>query len=145
LISKIKEKSTSNDTLDVFEFTDEEHFEAAVELLESWLATKRLCESVGAKFICILQPHIFIGKPSKEHLYPNLIKWQKMKSFEYYEDVLELLETDKYQNLKENFINMTSIFDGIPLIYIDFRHVSHQGNEIIANRIAEYLTTKENE
>lgn len=123
----------------ILTFTPKRNREAAIELLESWLITKRLCDAIQSDFICILQPNIFVGKPITDYL-PKKKKSIKFKNgFDYYKIVLELLETKRYKILKNHFIDMTNAFDHIPYLYIDYCHVSTEGNQIIANKINSYL------
>ena len=107
---------------------------AAVVLLESWLATKRLTEFYGGRFVCILQPTGYVGKPRINYL-PEV----ENLSYSYYTKVLELLNTDKYSALNENFVDLTSAFDNIDNLYIDFCHVGPEGNKVIAVLILKYL------
>lgn len=110
---------------------------AAIYLLESWLATNSLAKDAGAKFMCILQPNIYVGSP----VITEKLHYARF-SYSYYKNVVEFLERDRYRILKENFLNFTDIFDGKENIYIDFCHVGPSGNKIIAERILTHLTNE---
>jgi hypothetical protein len=107
---------------------------AAIYLLDSWLATKQLTDLYAGKFICVLQPNIYVGKP----LIPDL-KNQVRINYSYYNLIPGLLNTPKYSSLKTCFLDFTTIFDNKEGIYIDFCHLGPEGNQIIANRLLQYL------
>ncbi len=96
---------------------------AAIELLESWLSMKKLCSALGAEFICILQPHAFVGNPDITNLLNSDYKhWHRgmQDGYQYYKDVLRLLNTERYKVLKPNFQDFTNAFDNMPNTYVDF-------------------------
>lgn len=111
--------------------TDEE---AAGYLLDSWMATLDLAERIGARFLCILQPNVRVGQPNLSHMKEEDLGHF---SFTYYEDLLRLIETDRYSRLKPHFMDLRNAFDGVPKLYVDFCHVSPKGNDIVARRIIE--------
>lgn len=116
--------------------------EGAVELLESWLAMKRLCDQIGADFICILQPHAFVGNPDLSNLLnSNYKRWHRgmQDAYGYYDEVIKLMKTDHYQELAPHFLDLTRAFDQMPNTYVDFCHVSPNGNEKIADEIVKNL------
>ncbi len=116
--------------------TDEE---AARFLLESWLLTKTLADQMNARYYCILQPNVYVGKPRIGHL-TNLAPF----SYRYYDHVRSQIDSSsRYAALKDCFIDMTSAFDDIDDIYFDFCHVMPEGNVIIAKRILEHIEKKQ--
>ena len=117
--------------------------ESALELLESWLLLKKTCESEKIPFICMLQPNIYVGKPILNHLPIEILQTRPINSYHYYKTLLTLMETEKYASLKSNFIDLTVIFDNIPNIYIDFCHVSPQGNTLVVEALISYLENKD--
>jgi hypothetical protein len=110
--------------------------EAAKYLLDSWMATFGLAERVGARFLCVLQPNVRVGKPELNHL-----REEEKGPFTYtfYDDVLSLMETEPYRVLKPHFLDLRDAYDGVPKLYFDFCHVHPKGNQIIAQRILERL------
>jgi hypothetical protein len=107
---------------------------AAIYLLDSWMATRQLSNQYGCKFICVLQPNIYIGKPLIAEL-----KKQIVVNYSYYNLIPGLLNTQKYKSLKENFIDLTRLFDNREHIYIDFCHVGPEGNQMIADYLLKYI------
>jgi len=116
---------------------------AAIELLESWLLTLNLSKEVGAEFYCILQPNAFYSKPNIKNIENQLEKNNYKYGYAYYKNILKLIqENTKYSELKENFINLTSVLDNIPNVYIDYCHLSPNGNVIITDFIVNQLENK---
>ena len=143
--SKIKNLiggSASETTPEIASFSKETNERAARELLESWLLTKKLSDSVGARFICILQPNTFVGNPNVKTIAESLENDRYKSGYEYYKDVLELLNSDKYKVLKPHFLDLTGALDKMPDTYIDFCHVSPGGNEKLASLIVSGLEDK---
>lgn len=115
----------------------------AIQMLELWRNTKILANKKGYKFVGILQPVAFIGNPKLNHL-SNLEKTRPGLSKEYRAVYSEILNSmDDYRDL--NILDLTKSFDSNiseEYIYIDFCHVSPNGNKIIANLIYQYLLNK---
>ena len=112
--------------------------EAARFLLESWLLTKTLADQINARYYCILQPNVHVGKPRIGHL-TNLAPF----SYRYYDHVRSQIDSSsRYAGLKDGFIDMTSAFDNLDNIYFDFCHVMPAGNLIIAKSILERIEKK---
>lgn len=117
---------------------------AAVELLESWLLAKNISESYSITFLCVLQPVAFFGNPKINYLNEHLKNSPyNEEAFNYYNKVKELLEEEKYQPLKESFVDMSMIFNDLDNIYFDWCHVGPQGNRIIAHKLYDVLKRKE--
>lgn len=129
-VKKGKEANSTNSTIG--------QKKAAIELLESWLLMKYLCDRIGAKFICILQPVAFRGMPDLAHN-PKL-REERSAYYDYYRYVHEFLKMEKYAMLQNHFVDMSAAFDHVPLVYIDFCHTSPNGNSIIANLILEQVS-----
>ena len=135
LLKKIKGKAPK--TIDSEPKLDDE--QVARELLESWLIMKRIAEANNAGFVCILQPNAFVSSPDITNI-KNVINYRYKDFFKYYKYVNKFInENDRYKLLKPHFIDMTNAFDNVPNVYIDFCHVSPNGNEIIADNILKYL------
>lgn len=112
---------------------------AARFLLESWLLTKGLADQINARYYCILQPNVYVGKPRIGHL-TNLAPF----SYRYYDHVRSQIDSSsRYAGLKDCFIDMTAAFDDLDDIYFDFCHVMPAGNVIIAKRILEHIEKKQ--
>ena len=129
---KVKHKNKTKD------LSQERIEQQAKALLESWLSTKDLAEKNGADFIAVLQPNPAFGRPYLKHLKLKKSRLQDYKLF--YSAVLKLLQAPEYQELARHVIVLTDAFDGEEYIYIDYCHVSPNGNKIIAEKIYNYIT-----
>jgi len=80
-----------------------------------------------------MQPASYIGNPRLDHLTLN----QELgENFQFVYDEVKRLMAERNHPW---FIDMTNAFDGDQYIYIDFCHVTANGNEIIAERINQIL------
>ncbi len=139
LIEKIKSKYSSPPLT----FVDINNKNCAIELLNTWVMMQNLSKSIGSDFLCILQPNIFVGSPNINNIRNTQNLYIRKNSYKFYKYVNELISTkDEYKQLKASFIDMTNTFDNIPNVYIDFGHVSPNGNEIIVANLLKHLKTK---
>ncbi len=109
-------------------------------LLESWLATKQLAEQNGADFLAILQPNAHLGHPRLDHLELQ----QDNKKYDFYPVVMQLLKEPRYQELNDKVVDVTNVFDVDEMVYVDFCHVSPNGNRLVAERIYQLVISKYN-
>ena len=121
----------------LFDLRQERIEQTAQALLESWLATKSLSQKHGAEFIAVLQPNAAVGKPYLEHLDLNEERLKVYRHF--YPAILKLLQNPKYKDLSGNVLILTDAFDLKDYIYIDFCHVTPNGNKIIAEKIYNHI------
>lgn len=105
-------------------------------LLWDWLAAKNLVESAGGRFLAILQPVAYLGAPEVRHL--DLDEDLGRQFVSVYPHIRSLLPAE-FPSLQRNFADFGDVFDGEEPIYIDFCHVSPNGNEIVAARISDVL------
>lgn len=110
--------------------------QVARNLLYDWALIKDLVEGYGGKFIAILQPHAYISKSRIGHLAldPNL----KDQYATVYPLVVDFLSKE-FPQLKENFLYPRTALDQDDYYFIDWCHLSPNGNEIIAALIAKRL------
>lgn len=118
--------------------------QAAKELLDSWMLTKQLCLEQGADFMAILQPNVFVGRPVTSHITASIQDHPYKHGYTYYEEVLRMLDLPTYQALKQDCLILTHAFDDMTDVYIDFCHVSPNGNERIVDLILECQELREN-
>ncbi len=98
-----------------------------------------MCDDGGIQFFCVLQPNAFVGNPNTENIKSIIEKDGHANGFEYYDEVLRLVQSEKYRTLKPHFIDLTFALDDIENAYIDFCHLSPLGNQIIARKIADTI------
>jgi len=86
----------------------------------------------GHKFLAILQPNAYIEKPTTSQIGLETPYSQELKK--QFEIIYPMIK--KYAaNRKINFVDMTHIYNIEEPLYFDFCHVTHQGNEILAEQI----------
>jgi hypothetical protein len=104
----------------------------ADNLLRDWQVARRIVESYGAKFIGILQPVVYFSRTRRDHLedVPVLMQAQ-------FRAVYPLVQ----QRMAEagGSYDLTSALDDDEYIYVDFAHLSPNGNRLVASRIAEIV------
>jgi hypothetical protein len=102
-------------------------------MMKNWEMAHEIATTRNDKFIAVLQPAAFIGKPRTDHLE---LDEELGKNFH---EIYRLLK----QKIKERnhpwIIDLSNAFDGDEYVFIDFCHVSPNGNEIIAREISNAL------
>lgn len=103
----------------------------AANLVLDWQVAKQLVESHGGHFLPVLQPVAFTGSPRLDHL-PQVQASLALKA-QYDAVYAEIRRQLSEAGLA--YLDLTQAFDGSAYLYIDFAHVSPQGNEIVARAI----------
>lgn len=101
-------------------------------LLADWKMMKMLVEDYGGTFIAILQPQAHGSETRLDHL--DLDESQGRQYAAVYPKVLELLPKE-FPELEENFVDLRHALDHDDYFYIDWCHLSPNGNEIIAKEM----------
>lgn len=111
----------------------------ARSIVSDWISAKAIANSRGDRFIAILQPVSFLSKTKLAHL-DDIDKGIASREAQgrQYKTIYPLIRKFARQADIE-FYDFTDAFDLDEYIYIDFCHVSHNGNEIIANKIEKLL------
>jgi hypothetical protein len=105
--------------------------EIAEIMMKNWELAHEIVTNRGGKFLAVLQPAAYIGKPRTDHL--NLDE-ELGENFRAVYDQIKI----KIAERKHSWIfDLSNSFDGDELIFIDFCHVSPNGNEIIAKQISD--------
>jgi len=131
LISRFKGKSNPDPSENLI--PEKKSDEVAAALLDSWLNSKRLAESNSAKFFCVLQPNAVIRSPNIKHLKINPERTRVYTHL--YSSILKLINSAAYYSLKDNFIDLRLALDGEEQYYIDFCHLSPNGNYVITDKL----------
>ena len=108
-------------------------------LLADWKVMKMLVEGYGGVFIPILQPQAYGSKTRLEHL--DLGKSLGRQYDAVYPKILELLPKE-FPELQENFVDLRQALDQDDYFYIDWCHLSPNGNEIIAEEMAALVRAR---
>ena len=113
----------------------------AKAMLDSWLEMMILSGRNGAQFLAILQPNAAVGKSNIDYLKFDEYQGLLMSTYDQlYKRVRKLLKEDKkYKELSNHVLDLTNSFDGEEKYYIDWCHVTPNGNQVIANQIMEKI------
>jgi len=102
-------------------------------IILDWKTAKLIADTREIEFTPVLQPVIFYGNPSIEHLNKSLIGDNLKNQFDsVYPKLIEKLNSINFE-----YLNLINIFDDEEIYYIDFMHFSPNGNKKIANLISE--------
>lgn len=123
-----------------FTITTERTQNTARALLDSWLLLQNLATQIDATFICALQPNTAIGNPQISHLKINEIEMEPYVHL--YPAILGNIHNEEYKALLEHFIDLSTVFDGDDYFFIDYCHVSPNGNRVIAEALYAQLKQK---
>jgi hypothetical protein len=119
--------------------TNPEKAEQIAEMMmKNWEMANEIVTKRGGRFIAILQPAAFIGNPRTDHL---KLDEDLGKNFQ---EIYRRLKQKIGERNHPWIADLSDRFDGNDLIYIDFCHVSPNGNEIIAREISA-LVNKSNQ
>jgi hypothetical protein len=108
-------------------------------LLSDWLLAKQLVESGGGEFVAILQPQAYGGTSRLDHLKLDESLGRQYEAV--YPKIVELLNRE-FPELRDNFVDLRTALDQDGYFYIDWCHLSPNGNEIIAQRIDEAVARR---
>lgn len=112
--------------------SDPEKAEAVAEIMmKNWEMAHEIVTKRNGKFLAILQPAAFIGKPKTDHL--ELDEELGKNFHEIYRRLKEKIAARNHPWI----VDLSSAFDGEEYIFIDFCHVSPNGNLIIAKMVSE--------
>lgn len=108
-------------------------------MITNWEMAHEIVTRRNGKFIAVLQPAAYIGRPRTDHLEldPELGK--------NFETIYSRLKAKIAQRNHSWIVDLSDRFDGDEYIYIDFCHVSPNGNAIIAREISSAVRSLENQ
>jgi hypothetical protein len=101
-------------------------------MVNNWKIARSVAALGGAEFHAILQPVAALGQPNIEYLGK---KARKTSWHVVYPLVQEIKEREHLDWIHD----FTDAFDVKEYIYIDGCHVNGRGNQIIAEKISEFL------
>jgi lysophospholipase L1-like esterase len=115
--------------------TDKAHAVARA-LLQDWLYAQQLVEGYGGTFVAALQPVAYLSHTRLDHL-----KLEPALGRQYevvYPLILELLAQDPaFAALRSSVLDLRTAVDLDRYLYIDWCHLSPEGNQEVAARISE--------
>jgi hypothetical protein len=101
-------------------------------LLSDWMIVKKLVEGYGGEFIAVLQPEAYDSRTRLEHLDLDAALGRQ---YEVVYPIIAELREREFPELTANFVDLRTAVDGDAHVYIDWCHLSPNGNAIIARRI----------
>jgi hypothetical protein len=136
VIQKISRQETENSLYDCAVNADKA--EAVAEMMmKNWEMAHEIVTSRNGQFIAVLQPAAFIGNPRTDHLE---LDEELGKNFqEIYKRVKQKIADRKHPWI----VDLSAKFDSDDYVFIDFCHVSPNGNEIIAREISNAVSNLE--
>jgi hypothetical protein len=105
----------------------------ADNLIEDWAVARKLVESYNGKFVGILQPVSYFSKTKTDQIAKDMTSIDR-KQFQ-----------TVYPLIKQKMVNRTGVYDFTDVldrpeyIYIDFCHLSPNGNKYVAQRMLKTL------
>ena len=112
--------------------------EAVAEMMmKNWEMAHQIVTERNGKFVAILQPAAFIGQPRTDHLHLDEELGQN------FHEVYKRLKQKIAERKHPWIVDMSGKFDSDEYIFIDFCHVSPNGNEIIAGEISKIVEQSE--
>lgn len=107
--------------------------EIAEIMIRNWEMAHELVTRRGGRFIAILQPAAFVGNPRTDHLSLDNNLGENFRNV--YRHIREKITERNHDWI----VDLSDRFDGREYIYIDFCHVSPNGNQIIAREISHLV------
>lgn len=106
--------------------------EVAEALVANWELAHDLAEARGVEFMAVLQPVAYLGNPRLDHIRPSLTAEQGDQYRAVYPRIQALLAERNYDWV-EDYVPLLAADE--EYYYIDFCHVSGNGNRRIARRL----------
>lgn len=100
-------------------------------IIENWEMANTLVASRGGRFIAVLQPTPFGGLAKVDHLELDSELEHTFK--DVYSELRKLISEKNYPWI----VDMSSSLDGDAYYFIDFCHISPNGNEVVAEHLAK--------
>ena len=111
-----------------------------------WMMNKKIMnfvsEEMGIVFYTFLQPMLFYGNYLIDReLNVKIVEYRKKERFRLmFDHAAKFCEKIKFEMRNMDFmVDFTDIFDGCSKLFVDFVHVNEWGNEIIAEKIYQYI------
>ena len=108
-------------------------------LLRNWSTARMVAEAHGLKFLAVLEPTAYLGQARRDHLsLDRELGIQLVTVYGLLRKKIAALDADW-------ILDMTDLLDGLrdEYVYIDYSHVSANGNRAIAEAIATRLLAPE--
>jgi poly-D-alanine transfer protein DltD len=108
-------------------------------MMKNWEIAHEIVTARNGKFLAVLQPAAFIGHPKTDHL---KLDEELGKNFQA---VYQQIKKKIAERNHDWIVDLSDKFDGDKYVFIDFCHVSPNGNEIMAGEVAKIVDDNEKE
>lgn len=105
----------------------------ADNLIEDWTVARKLVKSYNGKFVGILQPVSYFSKTKTDQIAKDMTDIERKQ----FQAVYRLIK-QKMAN-RPGFYDFTDVLDKPEYIYIDFCHLSPNGNKYVAQKMLKTL------
>lgn len=102
-------------------------------VLKNWELAHEIVTQRNGAFYAVLQPAAFVGEPRIDHLE---LDRELGRNFQ---EIYRLIQQKINERNHPWIIDLSRAFDGSNYVFIDFCHVSPNGNEIIAREISRFI------
>ena len=102
------------------------------------MAARRLVLANGGRFVAVLQPDAFFGRPRVDHLGKKLYSLGGSDLPAQYKAVYPFLRRE-IRPYRQWFLDLSGVFDGPEVVYIDSAHISPNGNTIVARCMSAFM------
>jgi hypothetical protein len=110
--------------------------QVARALVSDWKAAQAITETNGGRFFAVLQPVAYLSDTRLEHLTLGHYDAEFAKQYSAVYPLIRLYASAA----GINFFDLSHVFDHDEFIYIDFCHVSPNGNEYMAEVLATVIS-----
>ena len=119
--------------------TTDDHAQAvAANLVQNWHLAQAVASSVGARFIAVLQPNSYYGRPNTAYIREHgLITDEEARSSNL---VYDAVKHAMQKTPRSWFLDLSTILDGETAYFIDTCHLNAKGNLQIAKEILTFIT-----
>jgi len=111
--------------------------EIADMFMMNWEMAHEIVTARGGKFIAVLQPAAVVGNPRTDHL--DIDQDFKANFADVYRRIKEKIAEKKHPWIYD----LSNVLDGSDYIFIDFCHVSSNGNEKVAKAIVDIVAQQQ--
>lgn len=108
-------------------------------MIRNWELAHQIVTSRNGQFVALLQPAAYIGSPRTDHLQLD------DQLGENFREVYRRIKRKISERNHPWIIDLSDRFDGSDYIFIDFCHVSPNGNQIIAREISNIVHGVQNQ
>ena len=132
VVNKYREKTQNASPYDCMATPGKAEQIASI-VMQNWELAHQIVTAHGGRFIALLQPAAYVGSPRTDHLKLDPDLGQNFA--EVYKHLQRMIKERNHPWIYD----LSDSFDGNEHIYIDFCHVSPNGNRIIAEKISSLV------